>query len=77
MSSEVEKKFDEQYEPGKIVLSRYKIIKQVNKGGMGSKIFLAEDISHGDMKTGSFSNMQTKYLAIKVVYRQESQTDDE
>ncbi len=53
---------------GEIFLNRYKIIKQIDKGGMNSDIYLAEDI---DWKN-NLDIEKHKYFTIKVIKRSKS-----
>jgi serine/threonine protein kinase len=57
---------------GEIVFDRYKILKQIGKGGMDSVIYLVEDITEKSSKN-SFN--KTKY-ALKIINRAENTTDE-
>ena len=57
---------------GEIVFNRYKILKQIGKGGMDSVIYLVEDITEKSSKN-SFN--KTKY-ALKIINRAENTTDE-
>ena len=57
---------------GEIVFDRYKILKQIGKGGMDSVIYLVEDITEKSSKN-SFN--KAKY-ALKIINRAENTTDE-
>ncbi|MDE7434065.1 MAG: hypothetical protein K2M43_03035, partial [Mycoplasmoidaceae bacterium] len=47
-----------------LVLNKYKVIREIGRGGMNSVIYLAEDIT---IKENEYFALQNKYVAIKVV----------
>jgi len=63
-----------EFKPGEIVLGNYKIIKEINKGGMGSTIYLADDLNINER---SFHAIKNKKVAIKLINRPEEFDDQD
>jgi serine/threonine-protein kinase len=70
-TSNILKKHD--YRANDMVLNRYRIIKRIGAGGMNSLVYLAEDTT---AKDGEYFSDRNKYVAIKVVSRNQDMNDD-
>jgi serine/threonine protein kinase len=58
-----------EFHPNDIVLERYRILDRLGTGGMSSIVYKAEDIN---IKNDDFLPNKEKYVAIKVVNRDET-----
>ena len=61
------------YRANDLVINRYRIVKRIAPGGMNSIVYLAEDT---DAKEGEYFSNKNKYVAIKVITRNEQIDDD-
>lgn len=58
---------------GSIFLEKYKIIKLIEKGGMDSEIYLAENLEYHD---DTYFSQKHKYSAIKIIRKTHTTTSD-
>lgn len=58
---------------GSIFLEKYKIIKLIEKGGMDSEVYLAENLEYHD---DTYFSQKYKYSAIKVIRKTHTTTSD-
>lgn len=59
---------------GKVFLGKYKIIDEINRGGMGSQIYLAENLNYN--KEDSHFSKKYKYSAIKFINKTDETTKE-
>jgi serine/threonine protein kinase len=62
------------YQPNDLIAGHYRVIKKIGTGGMNSTIYLAQDIAIHEKE---YFSLRNKYVAIKVINRDESITDDD
>jgi serine/threonine-protein kinase len=55
-----------EYKPGDLALDQYRIIKEINRGGMNSIIYLAEDIN---VPNEEYFTIKNKKVIIKLIYK--------
>lgn len=58
------------YNPGDIILDNYQVINEIGRGGMNSIVYKAIDLK-------SQNKLRSDIVAIKVIYRDPSQTDND
>lgn len=56
------------------ILTNYKLIRKIGEGGMNSIVYLAENLKY---QASSYVNNEDKYVALKVVKRDESISEDD
>jgi serine/threonine protein kinase len=62
-----------EYRANDLVINRYRIVKRIGIGGMNSIVYLAEDTV---VKEGEYFSDKNKYVAIKVIARNDQIDDD-
>jgi serine/threonine protein kinase len=63
-----------EFHANELVINRYRVIKRIGIGGMNSIVYLAEDTQ---IKDGEYFSNKNKYVAIKVINRDDKMTDDD
>jgi hypothetical protein len=62
------------FKPNDIVLTDYKIIKEIARGGMESVIYVAQDLK---IKGDDYVSSKNKYVVVKVINRNDKIDDSD